>query len=251
MRFEHNKSLDAYIAAGDETTKALLNPASPYRHAVEGLYDYFTGVLFAGDIELNPVPAFLAVNAFMLWLASVRMAATGHAAATYPLFRVALESACYSLVTQRDQAKEAVWRDRDDGPEAAKRCREALTGAAKEAARIMNAEQAKSGDIVSAGYQSAIDWGAHPNAKSIFRYLEPQADTDDKFWRLTITSLAGPENTEVRRTLIASLEFGVTIGLVLLRTIGNATQEKADALSKLHDEKERLAASWFIVGEPS
>lgn len=245
MRFENTRSLGDYLEGGNETAKALFEPGSPYRHAIQGMYDYFIGDLFAGDIQLCPTSAFLAVNAFMLWLASVRMAATGHAVATYPLFRVALESACYSLVIQRDATKEKIWRERDDSPSAAKRCREAMTGAAKDACKIMNADQEESGDIVSEAYQTAIDWGAHPNAKSIFHYLQPNSANDDKFWHLKLNVLGDHESGEVRRTLIASLEYGFVIGTILLRARGNATQQQADALGLLHQEKEELAAAWF------
>ena len=247
MRLELTRTLDEYLKAGDETTADLFAPASPFRLAAENMYAYFIHSLFAGDVGLKPIPAFLAVNAFMLWLASVRMAATGHAVATYPLFRVALESACYSLVTQRDVAREAIWRDRDDSLAATKRCREAMTSAAKDAAKIMNAEQPGCGDLVADAYQMAIDWGAHPNAKSIFRYIQPKVENDGAFSHFSLNTLGGPESGEVRRTLIAALEYGFVISSVLLRAIENAKQSQADALGGLHEEKERLSAAWFAT----
>ena len=247
MRLELSQSLEDYVKAGDETTAELFAAGSPYRKNIDNMHAYFISTLFAGDTELRPVPSFLALNSLMLWLSSVRMTMTGHAAATYPLFRVALESPCYALVTQRDETKEAIWIQRDSSPEAAKRCRLAMTGAAKDAADIVNADQPGSGNIVVEGYQTAIDWGAHPNAKSIFHHMTAGEHADERFWSLSLSTLGAHDSREVRRTLIASLEFGFAIGSVLLRAIENATQEQADALGKLHDDKESLAASWFVT----
>lgn len=251
MRFELAQSLEDYFRAGSETSEVLLKSGTDFRNAVDAVYSYFTNSLFAGELELKGISAFLAVNSFMLWLASVRIAVTGHAVATYPLFRVALESACYSLVTQRDAEKEAIWRDRDNDANAAKRCRDAMMGAVKEAAKLMNADQSGSGDIVIDGYQNSIDFGAHPNAKSIFLHLRSEENVDDAYSRLSLISLGSSASIEVRRTLIAALEYAFVIGTVLLRAIPRATQDQAHALANLHAEKERLVAAWFETEQSS
>jgi hypothetical protein len=244
MRFEHKLTFQDYLQAGDETAAVLLDAESPYRRAVNNAYDYFVGSLLVGDANLRPIPGFLAVNAFMLWMSSVRMAATGHAVATYPLFRVALESACYALLTQHDERKEEIWRDRDQDETTRKRCREALTGALKEAAKYLNEKQQGSGDAVLQSYELAIDYGAHPNSKSIFRNVRVQEDTDTDFWHVHLATIDGPESSRARQALVASLEYATVIGTVLLRTLPNVTQAQADALGALHNEKENLVTLW-------
>jgi hypothetical protein len=62
------------------------------------------------------------------------MALSGHAAATFPLFRTAMEAACYAYLMKDNEDLEKVWLDRHTSPEALKKSRKAFTSAVKEAA---------------------------------------------------------------------------------------------------------------------
>lgn len=245
MKFDFDQSLDDYLQGATATAEVLLAPKHAYRRAVEDAYAYFVRDLLAGESSMRPTAAFLAANAFMLWLASIRVAATGHAVAAYPLFRVALESACYGFITQYDDAKEEIWRNRDDDEEAAKRCRKALTSAVKDAADIMNQRQPGIGDGVYEGYQHAIDFGAHPNARSIFSHVRfPEGREENGDVRASLSTLGQPTHLEVRRALLASLEYAFLIGTVILHALPEATQDQADGLRKIQTAQEQLIGSW-------
>lgn len=245
MKFDFDQSLDDYLQGANETAALLLASNHAYRRAVDEAYTFFVRDLFFGESSMRPTAAFLAANAFMLWLASVRVAATGHAVAAYPLFRVALESACYGFITQYDDAKEEIWRNRDDDEEAAKRCRKALTSAVKDAADIMNQRQPGIGDGVYEGYQHAIDFGAHPNARSIFSHVRfPESHEENGDVRASLSTLGQPTHLEVRRALLASLEYAFLIGTVIVHALPEATQDQADSLKKILAAQEKLIASW-------
>jgi hypothetical protein len=247
MKFDFNQPFDGYLSSTDQIAAGLLAPASPFRNVVDRIYVFFTEELLAGDLSLRPVAALLAGNAFMLWLASVRTAVTGHAAAAYPLFRVALESACYCFLTQRDEAIAAVWRDRDTNSEAAKRCRKVMMSAVSEVAAMLNAQQTGLGNDIARAYQAAIDFGAHPNAKSIYHHLYISPPDDEREYdELHLIGLNAPDSLAVRRTLIASIDYAIAIGIVLLHAVPEADQGHADALGQLNMLSDQLMRSWGL-----
>lgn len=245
MRFEHNHSMQDYFTSADENASVLLKAGAEFRSVADDIYKYFLDVFFSGESDLKGTSALLAANAFTLWLASVRVAASGHAAAAYPLFRVALESACYCFLTQRNEAIETIWRQRDENAGAARLCRKTMTGAVKDVTAMFNAEQQGSGDDIYAAYESAIDFGAHPNVKSIFLNVEVADVSDADLTRVALISVGGSASREVRRTLVAALEYGIIVCLILLRAVPGVSQLQADSLGQLIATKDKLVWEWF------
>jgi hypothetical protein len=68
-------------------------------------------------------------------------------------------------------------------------CRKHLSSAVNDAARSINAQQAGSGDWIYDIYQSAIDFGAHPNPRSILLHLNFSPDEGDAYHRLNFVGL--------------------------------------------------------------
>lgn len=123
-----------YVATGDEITTQWLKSGSPLLEAIEQIHGFFPQSLWKGDVELTPHQAMLSMNAFMLYMSAVRVSLSGHVAATFPLFRTALESACYAYVIGEDRSLETVWVDRHRGDEQRKLCRRKLSTAVSDAA---------------------------------------------------------------------------------------------------------------------
>jgi hypothetical protein len=61
----------------------------------------------------------VALNAFMLVNAGIRIALTGHAAAIFPTLHTALESACYAYRMIENEKLEKMWADRHQNAESA------------------------------------------------------------------------------------------------------------------------------------
>lgn len=248
VRFEVKGSLQEYLDAGNANTKVFLVDEI-FSAALNRVYDFYARELFIEGNGLKAPASFLCMNAFMLWLASLRMALTGHASATFPLFRTALESACYAYLVQKDEVKESVWLARNNSEKDMVACRGTFTSAAREVTKAINAVQAGSGDIVLEMYESAIDFGAHPNTKSVLSHIRSEPDTDKEFWRLQLVGIHHHEATEAKRSLLAALEFAWTIALIIFRLIEKPSEDQAKALAEMHDQKDKVLAHWFGENE--
>jgi len=246
VRFELKKSLEDYFEAGDSNTKEFLAD-KVFVAAVNRTYEFFASELFVKGNGLKAAASVLALNSFMLWMASLRMALTGHAAASFPLFRTALESACYGYLIQKDEAKERLWLARHSSEKDTAACRGAFTPAVREVAKAINTVQPGSGDIILQIYENAIDYGAHPNTKSVLPNLRSEPDTDPKFWRLQLVGVHNHNDTEARRSLLAALEYAWVIALIIFRTIDQATEAQVTALEEMNDLKAKLVGEWFVV----
>lgn len=237
-----NKSFDDYIASGDATTKALLQADSDLVKAIRTTHDFFAKELWAQGGGMSPIAMMAAMNAFMLYLAGVRVAMTGHAAAIFPLLRTALESACYAFLMSRNPDLERVWLDRHRDKAGLAACRKSFTSAVKDTAKGINAIQADSGDIVLQAYEAAIDFGGHPNVRSVFGHVSVNDPGGDEY-HVNLAGLYGPEAREISQALVACLDFGQAIAIVLLRSLKDPTEDQGRALDALNDGKEAAVAS--------
>lgn len=188
------------------------------------------------------------MHSFMLWTAAVRMAMSGHAAATFPLFRTALEAACYAYLMKDDQDLEKVWSDRHLSPEALKKSRRTFTSAVRDAAGKIDAGAStpKFQKWVMDAYDAAIDHGAHPNPESIYRHLNPPKDAGDHYV-VNLTGIYDAEDTELLRVLIACLDYGLVIACVLGHGLKDVPADLNANLDRLNQLKEKLSGELFVL----
>lgn len=247
MEFRLEHEFHAYIDSGNETTAELLESGSSLVAAIQEFYAFFRDDLWAGEIDMSPTQAFLSMNAFMLYMSAIRMALTGHQVATFPLFRTALESACYAYLISQDASLEAVWNDRHKSSEAMKQCRRRFTSAVSIAAEaIENSPHGQKGhaEWIDAAYQSAIDFGAHPNPRSIYRHITRPEDTGSHYV-MNLIGLYGADSFETQRSLMACLDYGLVIAVVLAHGLKMVREQVARRLHQLNDLKEALTEEHF------
>lgn len=238
MRLVLDKSLEDYLNGADETTRTLLAENGPLIQALRQTHDFFPRVLWAHSKQRGAVSQIVAMNSFMLFLAGARTALSGHQAAIFPILRTALEAACYSYLMSEDENLERVWLNRHDSPEALRACRRTFGKAVSHTAKALNEIQTGSGEIVTEAYDAAIDFGGHPNVRSVFGHVSLTEPNEDEVM-VTLAGLYSADNIEVSRSLLACLDFGQAIGSVLFRGLEHQTQEVADAFDALQDAKER------------
>ncbi len=247
MKFLLEYSLHDYVSLGDDTTRKLLESGSPLVAAIKEYYKFFQSELWtADDMKMSPHQAFLSVHSFMTWTAAVRMALSGHAAATFPLFRTALEAACYAYLIKDNEDLEKIWSDRNASPEAQKNSRRAFTSAVKDAARKIDASTStpKFQKWVMDAYEAAIDHGAHPNPKSIFRHLNPPKDVGD-YYAVNLTGIYDSGEAETQRMLVACLDYGLVIACVLAHGLTEVPAGLSTNLDRLNQLKEKLSSELF------
>jgi hypothetical protein len=244
MHFQIKNSLDDYVAFGNENTAAFLTSDNEMVSALREFHDFFPRSLWVGDVQMTPPQGFLSMNAYMLYSSAIRMSLTGHVAATFPLFRTALESACYAYLMGEDSALEGIWMNRHDSPEAEKACRAKFTSAVKlAAAAIERGGNAEAGTEkwINDCYQAAIDFGAHPNPRSVIRHIEEPVDEGNE-WLVSLTGIYNHDSAEAHTNLMACMDYGLVVALVLLHAQRNSasTSEAAAELRRLNELKNTL-----------
>lgn len=241
MLVQIDQSIDGYIDMTDSITRALREENSPILQAIRGFDDYFTKTLWREVRTDKPLPMMLAMNAYMLFLAGVRVALTGHVTAVFPVLRTALESACYAHLIAKNPDLGPVWSDRHKGDAAKKASRKAFGSAVADVAKQIDREQPGGGGWVAEAYDLAIDFGGHPNIKSVFGHVRiGEDDPNDPYYRVNLAGLYGADHWETRRILIGCLDFALAIAVVLTRALDAPDRQHQDELQALHDVRNRV-----------
>ncbi|WP_281973134.1 hypothetical protein [Ruegeria faecimaris] len=182
MKDGSTSELRKYLAAADLTNKEALNEYSTLIQGVELCDSFFSEQLLKESPKMGATQGILAMQARMLLFSATRMALSGHAAATLPLLRTSLEAACYSYMVGHDSDKETIWLNRHKSEEAGRACRRAFTSAVTDAAKLIEAQDGVSvgtQQLISGAYQASIDFGAHPNPKSVLPHLRIDKERED------------------------------------------------------------------------
>jgi hypothetical protein len=242
MIFEINESMDDYLDTAHATTAALRREDGPILRLLHDFHGYFAKTLWRDANGMSPVAALLSMNSFMTYLAGVRVAMSGHVVAVFPVLRTALESACYAYLIVRTPDLAAVWTDRHNGDAERKACRVAFMGAVAAVAKDIEREQPDGGNWLREAYDAAIDFGGHPNTKSVFGHVRVQEDSEeDPIYRVSLAGLYGADHWETRRVLIACADFALAIAVVLTRALEQPDERHQAELQALNDRKNAVA----------
>jgi hypothetical protein len=241
LRVQTHLTLADYITRGDDNTQRLLASDHPLLPLVTAYYRFFAEQLWAEDQHQTDAAMFLGLNAFTLWTGAVRMALSGHEAATYPLLRTALESACYAFVISRKPELAAIWSARNVGEPQRKASRKAFGSAIADAAAMLEARQASLGKFIADLYDAHIDAGAHPNPRGVIGHVHP-VESADESRRVGMGSLYPGNSLQVFRALTMATESARGIGMILAACLSAMPQALADAIRALEAQHAVLAA---------
>ena len=237
---------DKYFASARETEKELLKAKSPLVAALRSYHDFFTEHLFTDKNSMSPVQGLLGFHAFMIYLCSIRVAISGHGAATFPLFRTALEASCYAFLFGETPELQGTWLERNSTGEALKLCRKKFNSAVKDTAKKIQEKSwiaPNTEDWINQAYDDVIDFGAHPNQKAILPYIQINEDRPDAYVSITLGGLYGATSIATSRSLLACLDYGLLIALILVSCLDEQSKDTIVALHRLNDLKEKIAAN--------
>lgn len=239
MKVQTHLSLAEYIRRGNQNTEALLAGTHPLFPLVEAYYEFFANQLWADEQHQAQLPMFLSLNAYTVWTSAVRMALTGHEAAVYPLLRTAVESACYALVITRRPRLGVIWSARHDGEAERKASRKAFTPAVSDAADELEKFQPGSGKFVLELYEASIDFGAHPNTRAVMNHVHDLASGGEQEG-FGVGSIYPGDSLQVFRALVAVIEAGRGISMVLTCCLPTITDDVANAVRELERQQNEL-----------
>ncbi len=250
MQLTPMPDLRSYIETGDAITKGVIDSESSLYKGVETYYDFFRNELLSAGSFSSPIATLVFMNTCLLFASSIRMTLTGHAGATAPLFRTTLESACYAYLINQSTEAEHIWSNRHKDAESLRACRKYYGDAIN---KVSNSVFASDNDAnfkqwLSDAYQAAIDFGAHPNPRSVFNHID-YYDRDDQYVQVDLIGLHHSESYQMHRHLIACLDYGLLIAVIIAKSLENPTDDLSKKLHALNELKEQLVQEYFIEDE--
>ena len=239
MRFVSDGDLDDYLRFADKTAASLLNSENSQVQLLREA-DKLISATLESDEASDAVIGVLFINASMLWSAGVRIALSGHTAGVFPVLRCALESAAYGTLMLKKPELIRVWLDRHESDEGLDACRKAFTFS-KAIAHLKPVKPELHGTLLEA-YQSAIDFGAHPNFRSIFDHVEVDRSQVSETTVLH-TGLYGPTHIETTRGIMACMDFSLIIVSLIVFSRTRVSKGLWEDFNTLCDRKDALAAT--------
>jgi FAD/FMN-containing dehydrogenase len=123
------------------------------------------------------VPLMLYFRSHSAFRAAAALGLGGAHVEGYATLRQCLEFAGYAALVHGDPSLAEIWWGRDQGEESEKRVRRAFTHGAVRAA--IEKSDARLSGIYEALYDRVIQWGAHPNEKSVTGNLKLDLQNDE------------------------------------------------------------------------
>jgi hypothetical protein len=145
----------------------------------------------------------LFLNAHASFLAAVRIALSGQAPPTHMVLRGALESALYSLIASQNEANSTVWLHRDKD-----RRRALKLYTARNAIRLLKHDPNLL-NLLGSYYEAAIDFGAHPNFRSVANHMRLEEVDEGRL--VSLTYLHAVPSDQSIRCMAACVEVGLAI----------------------------------------
>lgn len=210
----HEHALGYFLRlANDCCNRALdqLKEVVEFLEAVDALY-----IDFIQDAAgIKPATAsILLLNAHASHRAAMRLAFSGQLLPVFMTLRGSIESALYANAMVRKPELQDVWRERDSDKRARQRCRDEFT-AGRMFRYLSEAHDQAFSDRVQDMYESTIDFGAHPNNRSLISSTRIE-DLGTGEHELSFTYIHGIDSFELRQSLIACAEIGLTVFFVAL-----------------------------------
>lgn len=251
MLMQIPKTIDEYFETANETTEELLASTSSLMTAIRTYYSVLGTRLFVRENAMSPMQAPLAMHGFLMYVSAIRVALSGNPAATFPVLRAALESSCYAFLMGEEPALGTLWLERDKGEDVRRACRRRFASAVKDAAQKIQAKDrvvAGTEEWINDLYDASIDFGGHPNPKAILPYIQLENQRPDGRVGMALGGLYGSTSFETERTLVACLDYGWAVALMLVFSSKDVKNEDVLALIELNDLKEEVVSEHFPVG---
>lgn len=248
MKFEATPSFESYFDLAEASTQLALTSHIDAMRILEQIHTVFVSELPLISDGWRPSQGLLNISSLMTWLTSIRVAATGHSASTFPLFRTSLEAACYAYNIWAQPEMEQVWLERNKDEKAHRKSRRAFTSAVKDTAKHLVARSfvwPGTEDWINTAYNQSIDFGAHPNPKSILPGVIIDDQRADGMVGLNLAGVYGGDSFEAERLLVAAIDYGQLILLVAGCGTEKPNQKIFDSLNMINESKEKYVADKF------
>lgn len=238
-------SFRAFLTACTENQDEVLAQNSPYVALMDALDSFLlTHITNPTEAPSDLVMHALRINSRFMLMTGFRIGLTGHAAAVYPTLRTALETACYAFLMSHDEALSDVWMKRSLSVDHTKAFKKAFKQPIADARDLIDKLHPNNlGTWMYELYQASMEFGAHPNALTVVlhtRFSDDEASGWTKYENIALYTVG---NFEFDRTLLACVEMGLAIAIVLSMTLDVPSQEILQEVNNLNTMKNDLEDS--------
>ena len=230
----------SYFEAADEVLQKNLQEPPIMMQLIQGIDELIRNEIFLDNTEINVFGANLAMSSYMMFLAAVRQALSGHEAAVFPLARASLEAACYALLISDDDELANIWANRHKDEKSEKASKKVFGTAVSDVAKSFDASGPNFAKMIRDLYQNLIDLGAHPNPRSVIPHISYSGETNDMV-AFNLTSIYSAGSLEVNRALLICFETAYVSAALNLNSFGRSKSTNlASKFEELNDLKESL-----------
>ena len=238
-------SFRAFLTACTENQDEVLAQNSPYVAMMDALDSFLlTHITNPSVVPSDLVMHALRINSRFMLMTGFRIGLTGHAAGVYPTLRTALENACYAFLMSQDESLSDVWMKRSLSVAHAKAFKIAFNKAIADARNLIDKLHPNNlGTWMYELYKASMEFGAHPNALTVVlhtRFSDDEATGWTKYENIALYTVG---NFEFDRTLLACVEMGLAIAIVLSMTLDVPSQEILQEVNNLNTIKNDLEDS--------
>ena len=238
-------SFRAFLTACTENQDEVLAQNSPYVAMMDSLDSFLlTHITNPSVVPSDLVMHALRINSRFMLMTGFRIGLTGHAAGVYPTLRTALENACYAFLMSQDESLSDVWMKRSLSVAHAKAFKIAFNKAIADARNLIDKLHPNNlGTWMYELYKASMEFGAHPNALTVVlhtRFSDDEATGWTKYENIALYTVG---NFEFDRTLLACVEMGLAIAIVLSMTLDVPSQEILQEVNNLNTIKNDLEDS--------
>lgn len=206
-------NLRAYLAAAVESEQAVLKEHEEIIHYLEELDSLFHKLVSGKAYGAHPVCNLLAMNAHASFLAAVSTALRGQAPPTFMILRGCLESALYAYLVEAEPSDGDVWVKRNENQAAVK-----ANFNANRALQKLERRDRHLSSMAKESYQWTIEFGAHPNSRSVLSHVRLGGDEHDGY-QVSLTYLHAENSAAVTGCLGACVENGCMVVAIICHAI--------------------------------
>jgi hypothetical protein len=237
-------TLAEYLDATAEVSQGHAAAPPELMHLVHEMDAVFHREFFNRPLELTPVAALLAINAYTALLGAVREALSGHVVLVFPVARAALESACYAFLVSQDETRADIWLNRHRSTDDLKACRNVFV--VDKAIKILQPFQPVMAEYVRGMYDASIDYGAHPNPLSVLSHIEATGPEGNDEFGFSLTGVQGCNSWHVNRELLVCVETGQAVAFLIAASVADHPflNERAQDFEDWMASKNQMAESF-------
>lgn len=197
------QDITRFLQAAVENEHEILAREPEMVGYLEEIHDLFRG-LAGKHLSGDPLCVFLLMNAHASFLSAVRIALSGQSPPVFMVLRGCIEKALFALIARSDESTKMVWLEREKDRQ---KCRSTFT--ARKGLAILRTLDPNLATYVDSCYEASIEFGAHPNKRSILDHIIFDQDTAASEQRARLIYVSGAGSLQVVRTLSACVETGL------------------------------------------